>query len=184
MATEIVFGLLTNSMALLADGIHMGSHVLAIGMSWLAYIFVRRGIRKGTLSDQGQRLLSLSGYTSGLILLVFAGGIAFGAIQRLNEPEVIQIREAILATIGLFINILSAILLHPDHDDEKDHNLKAAYLHVVADALTSILAIGGLLAAMWFNILWIDGACALAGAVIISRWSVKLIIQSGKMLIR
>lgn len=184
MAVEVVFGVITNSMALLADGIHMGSHVLAIGLSWVAYIIVRRVSHIEKYKDKGDRILSLSGYTSGLLLLVFAFGIAWGAIQRINNPVDIQFREAILvACIGLAINILSAILLRHDHEEEKDHNLQAAYLHVLADALTSILAIGGLIVAMTWDIIWIDGACALAGAVIISRWSVKLIVQSGKSLI-
>jgi len=184
MVVEIVFGLTTNSMALLADGIHMGSHVLAIGLSWIAYILVRRAARSDKYKDKGDRILSLSGYTSGLLLLVFAFGIAWSAIQRINNPVDIQFREAIwVACIGLAINILSAVLLHHDHEESSDHNLQAAYLHVLADALTSILAIGGLIVAMTWNIIWIDGACALAGAVIISRWSIKLIVQSGKSLL-
>lgn len=184
MAVEIVFGLITNSMALLADGIHMGSHVLAIGMSWVAYIIVRRVSKTEKYKNKGDRILSLSAYTSGLLLLVFAFGIAWGAIQRINNPVDIQFREAILvACIGLAVNILSAILLHHNHEEEKDHNLQAAYLHVIADALTSVLAIAGLIIAMHWNIIWIDGVCALAGAVIISRWSIKLIVQSGKSLI-
>ncbi|HPB02598.1 MAG: cation diffusion facilitator family transporter [Bacteroidales bacterium] len=184
MAVEIVFGLITNSMALLADGIHMGSHVLAIGMSWVAYIIVRRVSKTEKYKNKGDRILSLSAYTSGLLLLVFAFGIAWGAIQRINNPVDIQFREAILvACIGLTVNILSAILLHHNHEEEKDHNLQAAYLHVIADALTSVLAIAGLIIAMHWNIIWIDGVCALAGAVIISRWSIKLIVQSGKSLI-
>ncbi|MGD9494079.1 MAG: cation diffusion facilitator family transporter [Bacteroidales bacterium] len=184
MAVEIVFGLITNSMALLADGIHMGSHVLAIGMSWVAYIIVRRVSKTEKYKNKGDRILSLSAYTSGLLLLVFAFGIAWGAIQRINNPVDIQFREAILvACIGLAVNILSAILLRHNHEEEKDHNLQAAYLHVIADALTSVLAIAGLIIAMHWNIIWIDGVCALAGAVIISRWSIKLIVQSGKSLI-
>lgn len=184
MAVEVVFGLLTNSMALLADGIHMGSHVLAIGLSWIAYILVRKAVKTERYKDKGDRILSLSGYTSGLLLLFFAFGIAYSAIQRINNPVEIRFLEAILvASIGLAVNILSAFLLHHDHEEDKDHNLQAAYMHVLADALTSVLAIGGLTAAMLWNIIWIDGACALAGSLIIIRWSVKLIVQSGKSLI-
>jgi len=184
MVVEVVFGMITNSMALLADGIHMGSHVLAIGLSWVAYILVRRTARSVKYSSSGDKILSLSGYTSGLLLLFFAFGIAYSAIQRINNPVDIQFREAILvACIGLAVNILSAILLHHKHEGKKDYNLQAAYMHVIADALTSVLAIGGLIAAMTWNIIWIDGACALAGSVIITRWSIKLIWQSGKSLI-
>jgi cation diffusion facilitator family transporter len=184
MIVEIIFGVLTNSMALLADGIHMGSHVLAIGLSWVAYIIVRRISKNEKYKGKENRILSLSGYTSGLFLLLFAIGIAWSAINRISNPIEIHFRDAIVvASVGLFVNIVSAFLLHHDHKKEKDYNLRAAYLHVLADALTSVLAIGGLFVAMHWNIAWVDGACALAGSIIISRWSVKLIIQSGKSLI-
>lgn len=182
MVVEVVFGLLTNSMALLADGIHMGSHVLAIGLSWAAYIFVRKNAHKGQYSSH--RILSLAGFSSGLLLLIFAFGIIVGAVERLNNPLDIQYREAIwVAVAGLIVNLLSALLLHHSHEEDDDHNLQAAYLHVVADALTSILAIGSLLAAMTWNIRWLDVVCALIGAVVIIRWSVKLIVRSGKSLV-
>ena len=160
-----------------------GSHVLAIGLSWVAYV-VRRISKAKIIRVKENRILSLSGYTSGLFLLLFAIGIAWSAINRISNPIEIHFRDAIIvAFVGLFVNIVSAFLLHHDHKKEKDYNLRAAYLHVLADALTSVLAIGGLFVAMLWNIAWVDGACALAGSIIISRWSVKLIIQSGKSLI-
>ncbi|MCU0407873.1 MAG: cation diffusion facilitator family transporter, partial [Bacteroidales bacterium] len=155
MFVEIFFGLRTNSMALLADGIHMGSHVLAIGLSWIAYVIVRKINASGEFKGNSSKILSLSGYSSGLMLLIFALVILAEAIQRLLNPAHIHFREALMiASIGLGVNILSAFILHHDHRDS-DHNMRAAYLHVIADALTSIIAILGLTAAMIWNILWV-----------------------------
>lgn len=126
MIIEIIFGLTTRSMALLADGIHMGSHVLAIGLSWVAYIIVRRVSRSDKFKGSSDKILSLSGYTSGLLLLVFAIVIIAEAVQRFMNPVDIVYKEAILvAIIGLVVNILSAVLLHHDHE-HTDHNIRAA----------------------------------------------------------
>lgn len=183
MVVEITFGLMTNSMALLADGIHMGSHVLAIGLSWLAYVFVRRISTKSTNPSTPDKILSLSGFSSGLMLLIFAGVILIEAIDRVFNPVQIQFREAIMvAFVGLAVNIISAILLHHDHD-HTDHNIRAAYIHVIADALTSVTAILGLLAAMMWNIIWLDALGAIISSVVIVRWSIGLLRDTGKTLI-
>jgi len=183
MVVEIFFGLSTHSMALLADGIHMGSHVLAIGLSWIAYIVVRRVSNSGKFTGKSEKILSLSGYSSGLMLLIFAFVILSGAIQRLYHPSEIQFREAILvAIIGLFVNIVCALLLHHKHE-HSDHNIKAAYLHVIADALTSVTAIIGLTAAMIWNIIWLDALGAILSSFVIIRWSVGLLKESGKVLL-
>ena len=183
MVVEIAFGLTTNSMALLADGIHMGSHVLAIGLSWVAYIFVRKLSKKESFKGNSGKILSLSGYSSGLMLLIFAFVILVEAIGRLFNPVEIHFEEAILvAFIGLAVNIASAFLLHHDHD-HSDHNIKAAYLHVVADALTSVTAIVGLTGAMIWHIIWLDALGALIGSFVIIRWSVGLLKDSGKDLL-
>lgn len=183
MVVEITFGLMTNSMALLADGIHMGSHVLAIGLSWLAYVFVRRIAIKSTNSTTPAKILSLSGYSSGLMLLIFAGVIFIEALDRVFNPVQIQFREAIMvAFIGLAVNIISALLLHHDRN-HSDHNIRAAYIHVIADALTSVTAILGLLAAMLWHIIWLDALGAIISSVVIVRWSVGLLHDTGKTLI-
>lgn len=183
MVVEIVFGLSTRSMALLADGIHMGSHVFAIGMSWIAYIIVRRVSVKEQYKGNSDKILSLSGYSSGLMLLLFAFGILFQAVQRLWNPGDIHFKEAILvAVIGLAVNIASAFILHHKHE-HSDHNIRAAYLHVLADALTSITAIIGLTAAMIWNILWFDAISAIISSFVIIRWSVRLLKDSGKVLL-
>jgi cation diffusion facilitator family transporter len=183
MVVEIFYGLLTKSMSLLADGIHMGSHVLAIGLSWIAYIVVRRVSKNGSFKGNTDKILSLSGYSSGLMLLIFAFVILAEAIQRFYNPSAIQFGEAILvACIGLLVNISCAIILRHEHE-HSDHNIRAAYLHVIADALTSVTAIVGLTAAWIWNIIWLDALGAIIGSLIIIRWSVVLLKDSGIVLL-
>lgn len=183
MLVEIFYGLTTNSMALLADGIHMGSHVFAIGLSWLAYIAVRKLAAKDSFTGNSSKILSLSGYSSGLILLLFAFFILVEAFERFYVPQNIAYDEAIIvAFIGLIVNLISAVLLHHKHDDT-DHNIKAAYLHVLADALTSISAIAGLVAARTWDIPFIDPLVAIVSSVVIIKWSIGLLMSSSKVLI-
>lgn len=183
MVVEIIYGISTKSMALLADGIHMGSHVLAIGLSWLAYVFVRKVAKDKKYSGKPEKILSLSGYTSGLMLLIFAFVILAEATQRIIQPHDIVYKEAIIvAIIGLLVNIVSAVLLHHDHT-QSDHNIKAAYLHVLADALTSFSAIAGLIIAMIWNIPFIDSIAAIISSLVIVKWSIGLLKNSGKTLL-
>ena len=143
MVIEIAFGLITNSMALLADGIHMASHVLAIGLSWIAYIFVRKLSDDDKFTGNTEKILSLSGFSSGLMLLIFAIVIMVEAVERFFNPlEIIYMEAIMIAIIGLVVNIASAFILHHEHE-HSDHNIRAAYLHVIADALTSLSAILG-----------------------------------------
>jgi len=183
MVVEIVFGLTTKSMALLADGIHMGSHVLAIGLSWLAYIIVRKVSISGKFKGNSDKILSLSGYSSGLMLLIFAVVIMIEAVQRFYNPVDIVFKEAILvAIIGLIVNVASAFILH-HKQEHSDHNIRAAYLHVIADALTSVSAILGLTAAMIWDIPFIDTIAALISSFVIIKWSIGLLKDSGKVLL-
>ena len=183
MVIEIIAGWLTGSMALLADGIHMGSHVLAIGLSWAAYVLVQRLSLNPSFTGSREKVLTLSGYTSGLILLIFAGMIIAGAVGRFINPRVIEYREAIMiAFIGLGVNILSAFLLHHDHE-EKDNNIRAAYLHVLADAVTSVAAIIGLVVAMIWGLPYVDAIAALISSAVIIKWSLGLLRDSGRELI-
>uniref|UniRef100_UPI00321726AC cation diffusion facilitator family transporter n=1 Tax=uncultured Draconibacterium sp. TaxID=1573823 RepID=UPI00321726AC len=183
MLVEIYFGITSGSMALLADGIHMGSHVLAIGLSWIAYVFVRKVSKKETYNGDSNKILSLSGYTSGLMLLIFAFVILINAIDRFINPVTINFKDAILvAVIGLIVNILSALILHHDHE-QSDHNIKAAYVHVLADALTSLAAIFGLTAAMIWNIPFIDTIAAIISSIVIIKWSVGLLKETGGVLL-
>ncbi len=183
MFLEISFGLSTKSMSLLADGIHMGSHVLAIGFSWIAYVFIRKSAIKNNAINSNN-VLNLSGYTSGLILLIFAFVILIEAIKRFYFPENINFRDAIIvAIIGLVVNIVSAIILH-HKEEHSDINIKAAYLHVLADALTSVSAIIGLYFAYIFNLLLIDTIVAIVSSFIIINWAVRLIKNSVQTLIK
>lgn len=170
-------------MALLADGIHMGSHVLAIGLSWIAYLLIRKLSTHAKYKDSSGKILSLAGYSSGLMLLLFAFFIMAEAVKRFISPEEIFYKQAILiALIGLVVNIASAFLLHHDHE-HSDHNIRAAYLHVIADALTSLSAILGLTAAMIWKIPFIDTLAAIISSCVIIRWSVRLLKDSGSVLL-
>jgi len=183
MVIEVIFGLTTKSMALLADGIHMGSHVFAIGLSWIAYVIVRKVSKSEKFAGNSDKILSLSGYTSGLMLLIFAIVILVEAIERLYNPLEIVYKQAILvAIIGLIVNVISALLLHHDHE-HSDHNIRAAYLHVLADALTSLSAILGLTAAMIWDILFIDTIAAVVSSLVIVKWSIGLLRDSGSVLL-
>jgi cation diffusion facilitator family transporter len=161
----------------------MGSHVLAIGLSWVAYIIVRKVSKSEKFTGNSDKILSLSGYSSGLMLLIFAVVIMVEAIQRFYNPVDIVYKEAILvAIIGLLVNIASAFILHHKHE-HSDHNIRAAYLHVIADALTSVSAILGLTAAMIWDIPFIDTIAALLSSLVIIKWSVGLLKDSGKVLL-
>lgn len=183
MVVEVIAGWLTGSMALLADGIHMGSHVLAIGLSWAAYVLVERLSANPAFTGNKEKVLTLSGYTSGLILLIFAGMIIAGAVGRFVNPRVIEYKEAIMvAFIGLGVNIFSAFLLHHDHE-ERDNNIRAAYIHVLADAITSVAAILGLITAMIWGLPYVDAIAALISSAVIIKWSLELLRDSGRELI-
>ncbi len=183
MVLEIFVGLLSHSMALLADGIHMGSHVLAVGLSWGAYVLVRHLEKKRVKNIDGEKILSLSAYTSGVLLLIFALFIVIEAVERFFSPvEEIRYAEAmIVAIVGMAVNIVCAFVLHDAHGNE-DYNRRSAYLHVLADALTSLGAIFGLICAKIWNIIWIDTAVAFVCSLFILRWAVNLLIDTGKVL--
>ena len=183
MVLEIFFGLFSNSMALLADGIHMGSHVLAIGLIWGAYILVRHLQKKKNNATDSEKVLSLSAYTSGILLLVFALFIVVEAIERFFTPivEIKYMEAMVVAVIGIVVNIICAFILHEKHG-EGDYNSHSAYLHVLADALTSLGAILGLICAMIWNIIWIDTVVALVCSLVIIRWAKRLLTDTGKAL--
>lgn len=185
MVLEIFFGLFSNSMALLADGIHMGSHVLAIGLSWGAYVLVRRLEKKHADNVDRDKVLSLSAYTSGVLLLMFALFIIVEAAERFFSPlvEIRYVEAMIVAAIGMVVNIICALVLHEKHGHEhEDYNRHSAYLHVLADALTSLGAIFGLICAMIWNITWIDTLVAFVCSLVIIRWAKNLLFDTGKAL--
>lgn len=183
MVVEISFGYWTNSMALLADGWHMASHVFALGLSWVAYYIARKYSQTDKYSFNKEKLLALAGFTSAVALLIVALLMAIESVQRLMNPMEIFFKEAILvAIVGLVVNIVSALFLHHDHE-HRDHNIHSAYLHVLADGLTSMAAIVALTAGMVWNIYWLDCISGIISSIVITKWAVDLMNGSGKDLI-
>jgi cation diffusion facilitator family transporter len=184
MVAEIAVGYYTNSMALLADGWHMGSHVFALGLTWLAYVFTRRLARSEKYTFDRDRLLALTGFTSALLLLGFAFFVGWESVARFMKPLPIRYFEAVIvATIGLAVNLVSAWYLHLDHKDH-DLNIRAAYLHVLADGLTSVAAIVALTGGMLFNLPALDSVSGIICSLVIVKWSFDLIRSSGRTLTR
>lgn len=183
MLAEVVVGLLSHSMALFADGVHMGSHVLVIGLNWAAYVLVRRLENKGTTQYDSDKILNLSAFTSGIFLILMAVFIIVEAIERLTSNEGILNYGFVLSTaiVGLIANTISASVLH-GHHGTTDYNSHAAYLHVLSDALTEIGAIIGLLCAMFWNITWIDSLVAVVSAIVVLRWAKRLLWDTGRAL--
>jgi cation diffusion facilitator family transporter len=199
MVAEICAGYLSGSMALLADGFHMATHAGALAIAALAYRFAKRHSRNDKFSFGTGKVGDLAGFASALILAIIAIGIAIESAVRIVTPGEIAFNEAIyVAVIGLAINLVSALMLsglsfghhhhHHAHDDAPhahahDNNLRSAYIHVLADALTSILAILALLAGKYYGLLWLDPAIGIIGAVVIARWSYSLMQDTARILL-
>jgi cation diffusion facilitator family transporter len=224
MGLELAVGAWSGSLALLADGVHMATHVGALGLSGLAYWFARTRAKDESFSFGTGKVYALAGYTSAITLAATSVWMMAEAIARLLRPSPIRFDEALpVAVIGLLVNLVSAKLLdhdhahhdhghghrehdhghdpahhehdhghnhtHHEHDHvhhdhgHHDHNLKAAYLHVVADALTSVMAIGALLAGRYFAMNWLDPAMGIVGGIVIVKWSVSLVRSSARQLL-
>lgn len=186
MVAEIAAGYLTGSMALLADGFHMATHAGALGIAAAAYAYAKRHARSPRYSFGTGKVGDLGGFASALILALVALGIGVESLIRLLEPTEVQFGTAtLIAIVGLVVNIVSALLLGhghshgQDHDHEhhhhgNDNNLKSAYVHVLADALTSVLAIAALLAGRYLGWVWLDPVMGIVGAIVIARWAWSL----------
>lgn len=203
MVAEIAGGWLFNSMALLADGWHMSSHALALGLAVLAYGAARRYANDPRFSFGTWKIEVLGSYTSALLLLLVAGLMLYQSVERLLDPSPIHYQQAMLvAALGLLVNLACAWLLrdghahhghghsHHHHDHDHDHhahghdlNLRAAYLHVLADAATSLLAIVALAGGLLWNAAWLDPLMGIVGAVLVSVWACGLIRQSSRVLL-
>lgn len=196
MIAEIVGGALYGSMALIADGWHMSTHAGALAIAAFAYRFARKYAHDPRFTFGTGKLGELAGFASATILMIVALLIGYESAQRLYSPVPIHFNQAIgIAVAGLMVNLASAYLLKDDdhgHDDHgnghhhehgHDSNLRAAYLHVLADALTSVLAIGGLLTARQYGWQWIDPAVGILGGLVIAFWSVGLLRSSGMILL-
>ena len=211
MVAEIVGGLLFGSIALVADGLHMSTHAGALLLAALAYTYARKHVDDARFTFGTGKLGDLAGFTSAIILLMIALLIAYEAVSRLFAPVPIDFREAIpIACLGLIVNIASAWLLsgshhhghghdheahdHHDHSAEhghtheahghhRDNNMRAALVHVLADAAVSVLVIVGLLLARAFGWLWMDPLAGIIGAGVIASWSYSLIRDTGAILL-
>lgn len=182
MLLEITFGYITNSMALLADGWHMSSHVFAIGLTWLAYIIARKYSETAKYSFSKAKILALAGFTSAIVLQIMAVIMAIESVRRLLDPLQINFRDAIfVAVIGLIVNGVSALTLRHEHQNS-DHNIRSAYLHVLADGLTSVTAIIALLGGMYYSLYSLDAISGILCSLVITKWAFDLIKNSGKEL--
>lgn len=205
MIGEIAAGFAFGSIALLADGFHMATHAGALTIAALAYLYARRHAKDERFAFGTGKLGELAGYSSAVILAVVALLIGFESLIRLTAPIPIRFNEAIaVAVLGLLVNLVSAWLLHStgQHDDHhhahethddserdhghghhQDHNLRSAYFHVLTDALTSVLAIVGLLAGQLYGWLWMDPLMGIVGGIVIARWSWGLLRDAGAVLL-
>ncbi len=204
MVGEIAAGIAFNSMALLADGFHMATHAGALSVAALAYRYARHHATSGRYSFGTGKVGDLAGFASALVLGIVAIGIAWESAIRLVDPSPVAFGEAaVIAVIGLGVNIVSALLLghghghghdhgHDHHHDhahdhhhghETDNNMRSAYLHVLADALTSVLAIAALLGGRYFGWVWLDPAMGVVGAIVIAIWSWSLMRDTAAVLL-
>ena len=202
MVVEIVAGYITGSMALLADGLHMATHAGALGIAAGAYAFAKRNAHNRRFSFGTGKVGDLAGFASALILAMVSLGIGIESLVRLFQPTTVAFGEAtVIAVIGLVVNVLSAVLLsgghghahgHHDHGRSQDHdhdhhhgdnNFRSAYLHVMADALTSVLAIAALLAGRYLGWVWLDPLMGIVGACVIAKWAYGLIKDSSRVLL-
>jgi cation diffusion facilitator family transporter len=198
MVVEVVAGLAFGSMALLADGLHMASHASALGLALVAYIYARRHAHDRRFSFGTGKVNALAGFASAVVLALFALMMAGESVHRFFRPVAISFDEAIVvAVLGLLVNGASVLILrirqdgdHGDHDLEEhgshqhhDHNLRAARLHVLADTLTSVLAIIALVAAKQLGAVWMDPAMGVVGGVLVARWSWGLLRDTGTVLL-
>lgn len=197
MVVEIAGGWIFNSMALLADGWHMSSHALALGLAFFAYVAARRFKGDARFAFGTFKIEILASYTSAILLLGVAALMMFESVARLLSPSPIHYQQAIvIAVIGLLVNLACAWLLrgehhHHGHEHGHDHahhhghdlNLRAAYLHVLADAATSVAAIIALIGGLIWGAAWLDPLMGMIGAVLVAVWSVGLLRQSGRVLL-
>ena len=202
MVMEIGAGWWFNSMALLADGWHMGTHAFAIGLSAFAYAAARRYAGDARFAFGTWKIETLASYTSAVFLLVVAAVMVFASVERLLFPQSIRFSEAIAVTVlGLVVNVVCALILgragnqhdhaphahgHGNahhHHGHHDLNLRSAYLHVIADAATSVLAIVALAGGMLFGWNWLDPVMGLVGAILVARWAFGLLGDTSRVLL-
>jgi len=201
MLVEITAGWWFNSMALLADGWHMSSHAVAIGLSAFAYAAARKYAKDTRFAFGTWKIEVLAGFASAIFLLGVAAMMMFGSIERLLSPEPIHYQEAIIVgVLGLVVNLVCAWVLghahhghdhahhahdyhHHDHEHQHDLNLQSAYIHVIADAATSVLAIVALVGGWMYGWSWLDPVMGIVGAVLVAVWAKGLVEETAKVLL-
>ena len=189
MLVEIAAGLAFGSMALLADGLHMGSHTIALSINAFAYVYARRNANNERYSFGTGKVNTLGGYTGAILLAVVASMMAWESVERLIAPISIAFNQAIIvAVLGLVVNGASVFILginqgHEHEHHRHDHNLRSAYFHVLADAITSLLAIFALLVGKYFGAVWMDSVMGVVGAALVARWSLGLLKSTGVILL-
>ena len=200
MVAEIAAGWLYNSMALLADGFHMSSHAVAIGLSAFAYAAARHHVGDQRFAFGTWKMEILAGFASAIFLLLVVVLMVAGSVERLLSPAAIHYQEAtVIAAIGLVVNLVCAYILgaahhhgddrhdHEAHDHQHEHhhdlNLKSAYVHVMADAATSVLAILALVGGWLYGWAWLDPVTGIVGAVVVALWARRLIADTAKVLL-
>jgi cation diffusion facilitator family transporter len=198
MVVEILAGWWFNSMALLADGWHMSSHAFAIGLSAFAYAAARHYSNDPRFAFGTWKIEILAGFASAIFLLGVAGTMVFASVERIISPQTIHYQEAIaIAVLGLLVNIVCAVILghaHDDHHHDHGHgehhhhhnhdlNLKSAYVHVIADAATSVLAIVALTGGLFYGWSWLDPVMGIVGAILVAVWAKGLLMETGKVLL-
>lgn len=199
MVGEIVAGYLTGSMALLADGFHMATHAGALSVAAAAYAYARRHARSARFSFGTGKVGDLAGFASALVLGLISLGIGIESVMRLFQPITVAFGTATwIACVGLSVNVASALLLggghhHHDHGHSHGHdhhhhhghdnNLRSAYVHVIADALTSVLAIAALLSGRYLGLVWMDPVMGIIGAIVIANWSWTLMRDTASVLL-
>lgn len=197
MVAEIVVGMFSGSMALLADGFHMGTHVFALGITLFAYRFARRHTANPSFTFGTGKVGSLAGFASSIVLGMVAAGVAIESISRLLHPSEIQFAQAFtVATVGLIVNLACAVMLRPSHHGHEDgedhdhhhhhhhdHNLRAAFLHVLADAMTSLTAMAALVCVRFWGLNWMDPTIGIVGSIVIAVWAVGLLRETGRTLL-
>lgn len=198
MFAEIFVGYVTHSMALFADGCHMGTHALALSLTFFTYILIRKLASSDKFAFGTGKFSTLSGFASSILLGITGILIIFESVERLLKPEQIGFNEAIIvAVVGLIVNAASILIMgdnnhhhhhHHDHSHEhcehhEDYNFKAAYMHILADALTSIFAIAALLAGKYFNWIFLDPVVGFIGGTVICIWAFNLIKSTSAILV-
>lgn len=185
MLVEIIAGYVFGSVALLADGVHMGTHAVAFGITLGAYVLARRWSKDASFSFGTWKVEVLGAYTSAVILGVMAFLVLGEAVLKLVKKEGVKYEDALLlvAFAGLLVNLISALALSHDNDHRHDFNLSAAYLHVIADALTSLLAIAALLSGKYLGMWYLDPLSGLVGFSLILSWSYRLLKDTAQILL-